>query len=368
MFRIHMLPALDGDCFLVETGSRPHRLLIDGGRRDTAAEIETLIGRLDPVERRIDLVVLTHIDEDHIAGLVRLIESSDLSLGEVWFNGLDHARLADGQRIGARSAPAAPMLPMRPMLGVKSARDFARAVTARGSPWNASLPGGAAWVEPNGPLPSVPLPEGGRVTLLGPPRAKLAAFAPSWEAEFEKLLKKEQATAMLGGRAPVAPPRPEEIAGMAVEEDDPDTSKVNGTSIVLVIDFGGRSALFAADAHPGDVSSALARLRGEGRAWFDAVKVPHHGSARNNTSELIGRLDSPLWLISTNGAHEHPHREAMARILLAPSRGKRLVFNHRTPSETWADAGLAAYFGYRLERPAQKSATMTVDLLDARLS
>lgn len=372
MFRIHMLPAQDGDCFLVETGSRPHRILIDGGRRDTAAEIESLLDALDPAERRIDLMVLTHIDEDHVAGLVKLLASpARLSVGEVWFNGLDHARRADGQRFKLRVQPEpAPAVAEREelaMLGVRSARDFVNALAVRRCSWNALLTDGVAWVEPTVPLPSVPLPEGGRITLLGPPRTKLAAFANSWKGAFERLLESEaQEATMLSGREhQLPPPRPDEIFRLALNEDAPDTSKVNGTSIVLVIEFGGRRALFAADAHPGDVAVALGRFGGEGRVRFDAVKVAHHGSARNNTSELIDRLDSPLWLISTNGAHDHPNREAIARILLAPPKGKRLLFNYPIPAKTWANACLAKHFDYEMNQPNSRG-VIAVDLIAER--
>jgi beta-lactamase superfamily II metal-dependent hydrolase len=139
---------------------------------------------------------------------------------------------------------------------------------------------------------------------------------------------------------------------MATERDEPDTTKPNGTSIAFALAHDNRRVLFGADAHPDDLAQALRRLEPEAeRIHFDAVKVIHHGSAANNTSQLTGLLESPLWLISTDGSrHRHPDPEAIARIVLTKSAGKKLLFNYATRyNRVWENAELQVHFDYRVE-------------------
>ena len=70
--RITVLDVGQGDAILVE-GGRGGRMLVDGGPDPDRLLIE-LDERLPPWDRRIDVVVLTHPHEDHVAGLALLLE------------------------------------------------------------------------------------------------------------------------------------------------------------------------------------------------------------------------------------------------------------------------------------------------------
>lgn len=70
--RITVLDVGQGDAVLVE-GDAGSRMLVDGGP-DPARLLAALDGRLPPWDRRLDLLVLTHPHEDHVAGLPRLLE------------------------------------------------------------------------------------------------------------------------------------------------------------------------------------------------------------------------------------------------------------------------------------------------------
>ncbi|WP_292622093.1 ComEC/Rec2 family competence protein [Mesorhizobium sp.] len=359
MFRIHMLPAGDGDCFLVETGDAPHRILIDGGRSITAgpylrAMLDSFPNRPGP---KIDLMVLTHIDADHIEGLLTLIPTMNKGdVGEFWFNGLKHVRVANGQNAEVPTVIAAK--PAERVLSIRQGFELTRMIELLGWPWNSLLPKGVAMINARGPLPAIPLPDG-TITLLGPPQAKLRAFAKEWEFWFRRLFKAAPVLAAI--RKPLTQIS---LAALAASRDKPDTAKPNGTSITFVIEHKGKRALFCADAHPGDLAEAVTRYGGIGRVYFDAVKVAHHGSAANNTSTLIDRLASPLWLVSSDGSrHSHPDPEAIARILLAPCRDKRLVFNYRSRfNGVWENPELADQAAYRPIFPTGPGPTF-VDLL-----
>jgi hypothetical protein len=64
---------------------------------------------------------------------------------------------------------------------------------------------------------------------------------------------------------------------------------------------------------------------------------------------LIDVLESPLWLISSSGAHhQHPDPEAISRIILAPAANKQLIFNYRSNfNAVWDVAPLPEHYAYR---------------------
>ena len=69
---VSILDVGQGDAILVE-GSRGGRLLIDGGP-DPGRLLVELDRRVPPWDRRIDVVILSHPHEDHVAGLALLLE------------------------------------------------------------------------------------------------------------------------------------------------------------------------------------------------------------------------------------------------------------------------------------------------------
>ena len=81
MFTVEMLPAQRGDCLWLTYGEEPElrHVLIDAGPSETR---ETLVPQLEdrirvlPGRRRTNLVelfVISHIDADHIQGVVSLL-------------------------------------------------------------------------------------------------------------------------------------------------------------------------------------------------------------------------------------------------------------------------------------------------------
>ena len=92
MFRIEMLPAAHGDCLWIEygTGRQVHRILIDGGPAHTYPQLRERILHLPASDRCFDLLVVTHIDADHIEGIIRLLRDAQAlscRFQRIWFNG-----------------------------------------------------------------------------------------------------------------------------------------------------------------------------------------------------------------------------------------------------------------------------------------
>lgn len=88
---------------------------------------------------------------------------------------------------------------------------------------------------------------------------------------------------------------------------------INDNSLVLRIDFGRRSLLFAGDAEQAaeqELLDARAVLRA------DVLKVGHHGSRTSTTAPFLAAVDPRLALISAGAGNRfgHPHAEVIERL------------------------------------------------------
>lgn len=339
MIRVEALPAAEGDCLWVEWthAGRSHRMLVDGGSKSRARLPEGLADRLDrqPVhDRRFDLVVCTHIDTDHIGGLLALFTDppEGFTAEEVWFNCRDHLLPAD-------------------LLGPRQGDRLAELLRARGVAWNTRTGGEAVMVPADGAPPVFHLP-GLRLTVLSPDREGLEKLRGAWPEPAAEDPVPDRPD-LLGDPRGVDPD--EEGACIPWDElaDDAgytrDDAPHNGSSIAFCVeDATGARVLFGADAHAETLAASLGRL-GSGHPYrVDLCKVPHHGSAHNMSPALLDALDCRHWLISTHGGRAlsrrakeasyrygegaHPSLGAMARIMLRPGPRPTLWFNHRVPS------------------------------------
>ncbi|MEP7115923.1 MAG: hypothetical protein ABI862_21840, partial [Ilumatobacteraceae bacterium] len=87
--RLTALPAACGDCLVVEygSGSDVHRILIDGG---LGSKYEVGLGPHlgGPTgEPQFDIVIVTHVDRDHIDGVIHALRGQHLRSADIWFNG-----------------------------------------------------------------------------------------------------------------------------------------------------------------------------------------------------------------------------------------------------------------------------------------
>jgi hypothetical protein len=82
------------------------------------------------------------------------------------------------------------------------------------------------------------------------------------------------------------------------------------------------------------------------------VKVAHHGSAGNISDELLALIDSPRFLISTNGDQfNHPDAEAVQRIIArSVHQPPTLCFNYDSDTtRPWFSPDKQAELGYIAE-------------------
>jgi beta-lactamase superfamily II metal-dependent hydrolase len=353
MFRIEMLPAAHGDALWIEygDGQAVHRVLIDGGTPPVYKALKARMEQLPQAERRFELLVVTHIDADHIGGALTLLEKNELGAvyDDIWFNGYGHLLPTEVEAFGA----------------VQGER-LTKALLEQGLPWNKAFNHKAVRVADDG-TPVVHTLRGGlKLTLLSPTRAKLAALEPKWAKECQKAGLDPQTEVVPEPPVGVEPFGAVDVEALAQAPFVEDTAEPNGSSIAMLAEYGGKRVLLGADAHPQVLSEAIARLTGPGATLdLDACKLPHHGSDGNVSPDLIRQLHCPLYLVSTSGVQfHHPHRTAIARVIHLGGAGTELAFNYRTQyNEIWDDPDLRAEHGYlcRYPQAGEQGLVVTLD-------
>jgi beta-lactamase superfamily II metal-dependent hydrolase len=356
MFRIEMLPAEQGDALFIEYGSTrsPHRVLIDAGVRKTSGLVKARIEELPASKRHFDLLIVTHVDSDHIGGIPKLL--ADRSLGvtfdDVWFNGWRHLQ------------------PDR--LGPVEGEIFSAQLDKRGWDWNAAFDEKAVVVRPTGRLPKRELPGGMSLTLLSPTRQRLEVLREEWkkvveeagleagvqDENLDEAARRRGIPDLLGDRLDV-----EELAD---EPLLPDKAPANGSTIAVLAEFDGASCLLTGDAHPDVFEEGLKRLckdRRRERIAVSALKVPHHGSRFNVSKGALDLIETDRYLFSTNGNQtEHPHLEGVARTIVRGGE-PTLYFNYKVETTApWDDRRLRRKHGYKAVYPEAGTNGLTIDL------
>lgn len=346
VYRIHVLPAQRGDALWIEYGPEdaPNHILIDGGI--TATGRDHLRMRVEEVGTPLhfELLVVTHIDLDHIQGVLQLLEDlpDGITFGDIWFNGWDQMKAIGLEPMGVKE-------------GIRLSEILKEKHKAT---WNKAADGKAIALEPNGSVVTYSLDGGIKLTVLGPAHEQLVKLRERWDDVIEEFGSAEEAED--NGEEPpgldleipgLEPMGPIDVQALAESKFSEDHTIPNGSSIALVLEYDGRRALMLGDAYPSVIANSLRTLSPNGRFKADVVKLAHHGSRNNTDRALVSMLSAPTWIFSSNGASntKHPHKESVARVLHDGKDVKTLVFNYRTSfNEVWDDNDLMDEFGYKV--------------------
>lgn len=348
---VSALAARHGDCLWLEWwrdgDPTVRRLVVDGGTPAAARRLRARLVSLPAGERHLELFVVTHVDNDHIGGALRLLQSppEGLTVGDVWFNGRRHLPAPRGPRHGEL---------------LSSVLDD----VASAWRWNDATAGEAVVVTDLARPPVVELAGGLVITVLAPGTDALARLAPVWDRAVEDV---QRGVPSPDDGASAPRPRALSMEDLAAAPTRADQAPANGSSIGLLVEHDGRAVLLAGDAHPAPLEAAiraLARARGLDRLPVDLVKLPHHGSRANVTVGLVEALRCQRWLFSTNGdVFGHPDPEAVARVVLHGGQRPILLFNYRSATtRLWGQARLTEAYGYDAVYPARPGGGVRIEL------
>lgn len=96
-------------------------------------------------------------------------------------------------------------------------------------------------------------------------------------------------------------------------------SPANEASIAFIWEHEGHRILFMGDANPDQVVKKIGDVYKDTpkTVLFDAIKISHHGSAHSTSRELVSIADSERYFV-TGGANARPSYQALSRIIIAP--------------------------------------------------
>ena len=344
IFSLDIRRARKGDCLLLHHGSAddPGLILIDGGPSQVykpslaprLAEIRKARELADDEALPIDLLMVSHVDDDHINGILEMTkELTTLSrerkplpyrIGQLWHNSFDdiigntskqllasvtasfgEATLAPDE-ISDEVWPETQMVLASVGQGARL-RDDARNLKLE---LNREFNGGLVMADGA----AFDMERDLRFTVAGPMKAELIAL----QEEHDKFLKKQKEK---GGKA-----------ALAAFTDD---SIANLSSIVVLAEVADKRILLTGDARGDKILEGLelVGLLDGGKMHVDILKVPHHGSDRNTEVGFFERVTADHYVFSGDGEHGNPERATLQMLLDARGDDTDLTFHLTYPVE-----------------------------------
>jgi len=360
--RLTIYPADKGDCLLL-TAADGTRVLVDGGMRNSFKDyVAASLARLRGAGEELALVCVSHIDQDHISGVLQLMddlvawrvhefqkdgrnpasEAPDAprppEVGAIWHNAF-HEQI--GQNAGpieqmlAATAAILSQVPRKAVravaqqqqtlaTSVKEGLQLSRRVRAGqlGIPVNEPFGGRLAQVTDGGR----PIRVGSmRLTVIGPFPEDLRNLREEWNdwlrthrddlrdvqrraREDEELLQSSELDRLLAPMVAQA-----EELGRREKVTTP-----NLASLMLHVEEQGRTALLTGDGHHADILNGLehaGKLKKGSGLHVNLLKVQHHGSENNLDPEFCRRITADDYVFCANGAHENPDVRVVRAII-----------------------------------------------------
>lgn len=361
--RITMFPAGAGDCLLIEFLKEDYRILLDGGYTDTYHNyLRRRLIELSEQGKKINLLVITHIDADHIGGIQAFLkengtakEPAIIGVSEVWYNAFAHMNTEKAQSgdvpytikeilMGSIAAYNSTYSDGRHDISVAQGNTVAGLLRAGGYNWNTTWCGKAICVE-NGKFKK--LTDKIHCTLLGPDEDTMKGLAEVWVTKLKSTVKRFvicedglyseafECDCIQSGETTEGATK-QDIGYKTIEETEKhdwdklvdtwsgqmDASVTNRSSIAFMLEYKDLRMLF-----PGD--SPLQIFQETLPAKIDIVKLPHHGSEKNISKEFIQNTEVSYYLLSTEGKkHDHPSKSVIGAILCIAPGSPSLIKNY----------------------------------------
>jgi len=322
-FEIDFLPigkSMCGDSFAIRFGylgtgnlSDQTVVLIDGGFTEDADTIKNHFEKWYG-HKKIDLIISTHPDQDHINGLAGVIETMDV--GQLWLHApWEHSEaLAESKQLNFNSA----------RLNQKLAKSLSKSanlaeVAARNS---------VTMIEPFAGKTSYNTGHG-NITVMGPSRDYYESLLPQfldWQPKQKQAATLSSLERILSKVANFV----EEKFDIETLQDKGDTSPQNNSSVITLIEHDGRKFLFTGDAGIEALELASEELEYLGHipGSYTVVQVPHHGSRHNVGPTVLTKLLGDK-LANSHGQRGHAYVSAAKDCEDHPKKVVMNAFNRR---------------------------------------
>jgi hypothetical protein len=388
LFSLEALRAKHGDCLILHSGERaePRLIVIDGG--PVGVFNDALYPRLEGMAKTIgqdgklpiDMVMVSHIDDDHIHGILELTgflkeeqnRAEPFDVRTLWLNAFDDLIGNDADELAAGVSEAPGRVAERGGPGDWNGK--ARAVLAS-VPQGKTLRDnarGLGWRFNEGfkSFAMAPALGGGKVkigelqlTVVSPRLPQLQALQKEWRNKLQAMKSA----------------KPAEVASIAESIDD---SVYNLSSIVCLAEVAGKRILLTGDALGTNVTEGLCAadlLDSHGKIKVDVLKLPHHGSDRNVDRSFFDAIHADHYVVSGDGKYHNPEPKTFKLISESRRDARNRPEDDFTVHLTYekcsdgVGAELAAFFAderkakrnYTVNFRREKDLALRVDLLDA---
>jgi len=347
-----------GDCLLLTNTAGTARILVDGGMPVSYdAHVAAAMGKLQVAKKALDIVYVSHIDEDHIGGVLKMLDDEAAwrvkefqknnpkiktptvprppKIKEIWHNGF-------GEMLQKKAKPIVDALSaMGPVLAGSDLAEIRREalkqsdlvtsvgqaieVSRRISPKQLNIPlnpradGKLMMLRKN----QKPIKLGGlTITIIGPTEAHLEKLRSDWKKFLDSVKGKAQLKKIQD-----AARRTEELLG-ASEFDNlvsslrlqaemfgnpKEVTPPNLASLTLLVEDDSDSLVLTGDARGDQIVEGLkqaGRLNG-GTIEVGVMKVPHHGSENNIDSDFVEAVIARDYVFCGNGFSENPNTKVV---------------------------------------------------------
>lgn len=361
-----------GDClFLVlkdENDGSSYHVMVDCYVLDDA--IKSYI--LHDLGNRVDTLIITHIDIDHVSGITKLMQDKDfeeLKIGQILFNAFqpqtkDYKPLDEETK--KKLEDVAGLLP------VMHDEAYHKTSGVDAGCFVSELRKHKEWKKVWRQKTIL----AGEIIKLGnnPKWGCLKFLSPSQEALDNLLYDVKMEYAAKIGDAPPSEDFEDQdkyyelMLRLAALRQRPYKTKKTGSSVItrqMIISAAqkdaeethvtnankaslafcwesedkGKRLLLMGDAVSSQVMPWLDKM-GEGELHFEAVKISHHGSKNNTSIAFNNKIRTNHYFITGGKKGEGPHLEAISKYIMNPSKGEKdreLHINHTCGIPFWVD-------------------------------
>lgn len=308
---IQVLQANHGDALILHCNKSDKRgvIVIDGGPSPNprfnpfVKEVENCLP--------IDLMILTHFDDDHLVGIKNFIErhQNDIPfpVKRIWANCAKHVDFDTSENLSSNKASK--MADLLCAISQKSELD-----------WEAYRLEG--FVDDTIAFADI--------DIINPRKDIFKHFIENYKEEYNIECTEENLSMLKNSNSDINIDM-HELAqrGKTLGNPNKPSELANMVSLSMLIRCDAFSILILGDSFPQEIYWSLIE-RGyskEHKLQVDFIKMSHHGSANNISNDLLDIIDCDKFIISTNGSkgYKHPHREAIANVLCHPERD----YSHR---------------------------------------
>ena len=332
-----------GDCIflMLENGCHTLNIMVDCGKYTN--EIDNFVKT--KLKNKIDYLIVTHIDNDHINGLITMLtQNSDLVIEHIIYNCYQRVMSNRKQWTEKMRENVSRLYGQLPIVIDMISQDIneEKAVTLaecilRKEEWKRTWRREYVTDE----SPAIQLANNmGRIIFLSPSQAALDQLDKKYrklfwqqlykqkEEEYEKEETIYEALMRIAQLDEDEEIKEENVNDCTINEHTLEQyacqslSKMddnNMASIAFVWEHQGHRILFMGDADPTQVSKAIEEVyKDETKpVIFDLIKVSHHGSAHSTSCGLMDVIDSERFFF-TGGGKERPSLQTLGRIIIRP--------------------------------------------------